>query len=385
MNKLATSGGDNPYLIQRHLEAATSSLQPSDKLFEFQEFLARKNKLALDLSCSKIEGIKRSTTKSMASISAPSIDPAVNVASSANAAAHTHGQLGRQDLKTILSLFQKRPYEVGLVLTILQIYVLTGKNVAAIKILEEFFKRLDAVTFADYQDVRFHPGLIAIAISLYSSQGRKLNAGDELARAASYWKTREKAPSGLLKAAGISLLEGSEPDDLKTAEEIFLLLNKQNPNDRFAQIGLTVSSSPTSSSSQPSKTTSLTPLDQLLTGIDVATLENAGIPKSDQLTAAILKRKQADDSSTKPNKKRLRKSKLPKDFDPNKKPDPERWIPLRDRSTYRPKGRKGKQKQSTATQGSSEKVPDNAPAQEKTTVATASSGVGKAKKKKVKK
>ena len=47
----------------------------------------------------------------------------------------------------------------------------------------------------------------------------------------------------------------------------------------------------------------------------------------------------------------MRKSRLPKDYDPSKAPDPERWLPLKDRSTYRPKGRKGRQKAAEKTQG----------------------------------
>ena len=35
---------------------------------------------------------------------------------------------------------------------------------------------------------------------------------------------------------------------------------------------------------------------------------------------------------------------MPKDFDPDKTPDPERWLPRRDQSTFRAKGRKGKRK-----------------------------------------
>lgn len=31
--------------------------------------------------------------------------------------------------------------------------------------------------------------------------------------------------------------------------------------------------------------------------------------------------------------------------------DPERWLPLKDRSSYRPKGKKGKKKALDATQG----------------------------------
>ena len=49
--------------------------------------------------------------------------------------------------------------------------------------------------------------------------------------------------------------------------------------------------------------------------------------------------------------RKLHKSRIPKDFDPNKKPDPERWLPLRDRSYYKPKGKKGKKKAEGLTQG----------------------------------
>jgi signal recognition particle subunit SRP72 len=42
---------------------------------------------------------------------------------------------------------------------------------------------------------------------------------------------------------------------------------------------------------------------------------------------------------------------MPKDFEEGKKMDPERWLPLRDRSTYRPKGKKGKKKAMEMTQG----------------------------------
>jgi signal recognition particle subunit SRP72 len=39
----------------------------------------------------------------------------------------------------------------------------------------------------------------------------------------------------------------------------------------------------------------------------------------------------------------------------DQQPDPERWLPLRDRSSFRPKGKKGKKKASEATQGGIEK------------------------------
>jgi signal recognition particle subunit SRP72 len=42
---------------------------------------------------------------------------------------------------------------------------------------------------------------------------------------------------------------------------------------------------------------------------------------------------------------------MPKEYVDGKKMDPERWLPMRDRSYYRPRGRKGKKKLEGLTQG----------------------------------
>lgn len=61
----------------------------------------------------------------------------------------------------------------------------------------------------------------------------------------------------------------------------------------------------------------------------------------------------ASANAAKLKKKRKRKIRLPKKFDPNSKPDPERWLALRERSYYRGKrGKRGKQAAiSKGTQG----------------------------------
>lgn len=43
----------------------------------------------------------------------------------------------------------------------------------------------------------------------------------------------------------------------------------------------------------------------------------------------------------KTKKKKKRKPRLPKNYDPSVPPDPERWLPLRERSYYRKSRRKG--------------------------------------------
>ena len=96
-----------------------------------------------------------------------------------------------------------------------------------------------------------------------------------------------------------------------------------------------------------------------------------------------MRRKRAlGEKSAKPAKKRVRKSKLPKDYEEGKVMDPERWLPLRDRSSYRPKGRKGKMKAAAMTQGGVSEKTEGAKGGE---VVKAAAAQGKAKKKKGKK
>ena len=48
---------------------------------------------------------------------------------------------------------------------------------------------------------------------------------------------------------------------------------------------------------------------------------------------------------TKKTAKRRHKKRLPKKFDPNTPPDPERWLPLRERAAYKKKAKKLKEKE----------------------------------------
>uniref|UniRef100_A0A915IYA0 Signal recognition particle SRP72 subunit RNA-binding domain-containing protein n=1 Tax=Romanomermis culicivorax TaxID=13658 RepID=A0A915IYA0_ROMCU len=88
---------------------------------------------------------------------------------------------------------------------------------------------------------------------------------------------------------------------------------------------------------------SLPDLDHLTQGIDVDKLENAenlvfgskyGAKKAAKVDLVTPK---VEDETliTQKKKKRNRKIKLPQKYDPNIPPDPERWLPKYERSTYR--------------------------------------------------
>ncbi|MCJ1343637.1 Signal recognition particle core component [Peltigera leucophlebia] len=372
INKLALeSKPSNPFLSHRLFESA-HTLPKTDKPFQFQADLIKQNGLTLDLLTLKSSGVISSTSKILSSSLSPTASSHVNHLAVINAAAHAQSELGKLGLKKILPLLKKRPKDIGLILTIVQLYILTQNPGSATTVLETLLKRLSEPPVEDKdQDILHSPGLIATLISLYSSQNRHSQIKSTLAKAASYWRHKSKPPVSLLQAAGLSLLTSSSspsssPEVSTLATEIFSTLHAADPSCRVALAGFvaaktsSVSPSTTFTPPQP-ETDKLTAIPRLVAGIDVDDLEASGVPfpapsatSSSNTTKAGKKR--ALDEAAKPAKKRVRKSTLRKDYEQGKAPDPERWLPLRDRSTYRPKGRKGRAKAAFTQGGVVDKV-----------------------------
>lgn len=281
----------------------------------------------------------------------------MNTLSVLNAAAHARNATGKQGLKEVLPLLEQRPSDVGLVLTVVQLYVLEKKHAAAISVLESFFKRLEESVSEQDKDVRYSPGLVGTLVALYKHQSQTRNAKSELAKASAHWQSTSTPPTTLLKAAGLALLEtSSDAADLKAAGAIFDQLRASDPKDAFANAGFVASFAVAEPEKVKSQVSSLTPVSSLIENIDINALIKAGIPSTPHPTTTLTSKKRPAPTSsteTKPTEKKIGKSRLPKDYDPAKKPDPERWLPMKDRSYYRaPKSRKAKAKaEKGGTQG----------------------------------
>lgn len=280
------------------------------------------------------------------------MDTKTNSLSVLNAAAHARNQSGKEALKAILPEQQKRPEDVGLVLTIVQLHVLAGNKDSPTALLEQFLRRLSQSTA---QDVRYAPGLVGTLVSLYSSRGQTGHIRRELADAAKHWQSKTASSPGtltpgvtnLLKAAGGALLTTASEDDTKQAHSIFTALHAEDPSDAYTAAGL-IASSP---STQSPDLEILTPVSTLIKSIDPLKLEEAGVARPTAAPAQAKGTKRPAPAAKEKKAKKPKPSKLPKEYDENKKPDPERWLPLRDRSGYRPKGKKGKGKANMLAQG----------------------------------
>lgn len=369
-NSLISKSLTNPFMVQKFSELIPEAKTGNSRLFKHQAVGAMRNQAAIDLECRKRNAVKNRTAHLIKANPVPSTDLEQVTCGYLYAAAKAESQADHKAVTKIVEVLdEKRPYDVGLLLTIIQLYVQGKKYDSAISVLHRFFSYVEQVESPGHKDVRYSPGLVALAIALYRTQNRKKDIRDELGRAAAYWQSIPKNSSTtLLREAGIELLHSYKSTDLATAGAAFERLVSQDPDDKIARAGLVASFATTDYAKVEPHLSSLSSVDELTAGINVSALLEAGVPAApapQQASPAKRKRKldkidsgdaapedaKATAVTQSPQQHKKKKARLGKNYDPNVKPDPERWLPLRDRSNYRPKNKKGKKKAADSTQG----------------------------------
>ncbi|KAI9811674.1 MAG: Signal recognition particle core component [Phylliscum demangeonii] len=298
----------------------------------------------LQLICLKHEGLARSA-------SAGSRAWGRSITSVVIAAAVAHNRVGKAALKALLPLLERQPEDLGFLLTVMQQYLLIKNHGRPLALLDRYLDTLEKSDKPRKKDARFRPGLVGLVVLLASFQGRKNQVRTELRKAAEYWLGKPRPPTLLLQTAGSTLLATGEDEDARTASGVYEALSRQDPKSMIAAAGFVAANA-----DHPNRIASalpkLTPVARLTARIDAAALEEAGVPRLAAVSTLDSSRKRRPEAlSSAPPQKRARRKRLPKNYDPSKAPDPERWLPLRERSSYRPKGKKGKAKMAGATQG----------------------------------
>ncbi|CAK7264114.1 Signal recognition particle subunit SRP72 [Sporothrix epigloea] len=382
---------NNPYAIQRQLEDIPALPSGSDCLFSHQARILRRNQYAIELQCFKFKGVLNRTAKQVKLQSSrndnnnkennhtfSATSPATVDLGVCGAAAKAELQTGKDALRRILPLLEHRPDDVGLLLTVVQLYLQARNADAALSLIEAYFSRSEQSATASAADARFAPGLVALAVSLYKLQGRQNAVRNELAKALAHWQQASKSPSAapvsLLRAAGSELLRSQDSSHQAAATAAFESLHASNPTDKIAVAGLVASLAASSQTDRQQRlANALTPVDQLVKDIDVTSLLLGGVAvlavaapaKSKKRLAAAGGEETAADSqaakrlktgstagpklSRQARKLQANSDKNDGSFDPNKKMDAERWLPVRDRSSYRPpKGKKGRSRRGEA-------------------------------------
>ncbi|KAK2612915.1 Signal recognition particle subunit SRP72 [Conoideocrella luteorostrata] len=341
---------ENPFLVERQLAAWLSSSKEA-KLFNFQSGLLAQNSSIIDLQAHKINGVKTRAYEVADPTRMPSANSDVNNMSIIGAAAETHGLAEKNVLKHLTSLLKRRPYDVGLVLTIAQLQLRRRNFGAALYSLECFFSRLEGCDDEEYQRVRFSPGLIALAVSLKKVQKRDTSAKAQLIKAAEFWRNRPaKSAISLLQEAGIELVSSSSKDDIRLAGAIFAKLDAEEQTSSITSAGLVAALAAANASVVEEHTARLPSVESFIDGVNTGRLIDSGVLFY-RGTSTSKKRPYPNDSTGERVPTKRTRRRLPKNFVEGQTPDPERWIPLRDRSSYRPKGKKGRKKAAESTQG----------------------------------
>nr|XP_048702824.1 signal recognition particle subunit SRP72 isoform X3 [Caretta caretta] len=213
------------------------------------------------------------------------------------------------------------------------------------------------------EELKHKPGMVSALVTMYSHE-EDIDSAIEVFTQAIQWHQgyQPKSPvhlSLIREAANFKLKYGRKKEAISDLEELW----KQNPRDIHTLAQLISAYSLVDPEKAKVLSKHLPSSDTMSLKVDVDVLENSPgatyvRKKGGKLTGENQQKEQGQGDVKK--KKRKKKGKLPKNYDPKVTPDPERWLPMRERSYYRgrKKGKKkdqiGKGTQGATTTGTSE-------------------------------
>ncbi|NWS46064.1 SRP72 protein, partial [Probosciger aterrimus] len=213
------------------------------------------------------------------------------------------------------------------------------------------------------EELQHKPGMVSALVTMYSHE-EDIDSAIEVFTQAIQWyqQFQPKSPvhlSLIREAANFKLKHGRKKEAISDLEELW----KQNPKDVHTLAQLISAYSLVDPEKAKVLSKHLPSSDTLSLKVDVDALENSHgatyiRKKAGKVTGDNQQKEQGQGDVKK--KKKKKKGKLPKNYDPKVTPDPERWLPMRERSYYRgrKKGKKkdqvGKGTQGSTTAGSSE-------------------------------
>ena len=212
-----------------------------------------------------------------------------------------------------------------------------------------------ADSLAQIPDIQHMPATVASLVSLKERAGDIDGAAAVLDAAIKWWSNSMTEDNKLnvimQETASFMLRHGREKDAATLYEELV-----KSHGSVEALVGLVTTAARVDVSKAEAYEQKLKPLPGLK-GVNVDSLEKTSgakhveVASHDRVTEAYEEVK----NKSKSKKKRKRKPRYPKGFDPanpGPPPDPERWLPKRERSSYRPKRKDKRAAQIRGSQGS---------------------------------
>ncbi|XP_073977093.1 signal recognition particle 72 [Rhodnius prolixus] len=211
-------------------------------------------------------------------------------------------------------------------------------------------------------DSLFKPGIVSSLVTLYLEVGEPEQAAKLFEKAVS-WNQKNKTVGDLSalwrQAADFHLRSGKPQVAASSLEELL----KMNSRDviTLARLIIAYAQFDTEKANRLSK--ELPHLIDLTPNIDAGALESSSWMMGLKAIKKAAKVDPVQQTPGTPNvalkkKKSRRRKRLPKNYDPNVDPDPERWLPKRERSTFKKKKDRRNKEVGKGTQGGSAHAAD---------------------------
>uniref|UniRef100_A0A8C5L181 Signal recognition particle subunit SRP72 n=1 Tax=Jaculus jaculus TaxID=51337 RepID=A0A8C5L181_JACJA len=196
------------------------------------------------------------------------------------------------------------------------------------------------------EELKHKPGMVSALVTMYSHEEDIDSAIEVFTQAIQWYQSHQpKSPAHLSlirEAANFKLKYGRKKEAISDLEQLW----KQNPKDIHTLAQLISAYSLVDPEKAKALSKHLPSSDSMSLKVDVDALENSPgatyvRKKGGKVTGDSQPKEQGQGDLKK--KKKKKKGKLPKNYDPKVTPDPERWLPMRERSYYRGR-KKGKKK-----------------------------------------
>uniref|UniRef100_A0A4W4E6L8 Signal recognition particle subunit SRP72 n=1 Tax=Electrophorus electricus TaxID=8005 RepID=A0A4W4E6L8_ELEEL len=231
----------------------------------------------------------------------------------------------------------------GIKLTMAQLYLTQGHVTKACDILRSI------------EDFKHKQGMVSALVMMYTHEEDIDSAIDVFSQAIHYYQSEQPGSVTHLalvrEAADFKLRYGRKKEALTDLEQLW----KQNRKDVHTLAQLISAYSLVDQDKAKALSKHLPSPDTMSFNIDVDELENSHDAtyirkRATKVSGETLAKDQGQGDVKK--KKKKKKGKMPKNYDPKSTPDPERWLPMRERSYYRGR-KKGKKKEQVGrgTQG----------------------------------
>ncbi|PNJ14969.1 SRP72 isoform 2 [Pongo abelii] len=196
------------------------------------------------------------------------------------------------------------------------------------------------------EELKHKPGMVSALVTMYSHEEDIDSAIEVFTQAIQWYQNHQpKSPAHLSlirEAANFKLKYGRKKEAISDLQQLW----KQNPKDIHTLAQLISAYSLVDPEKAKALSKHLPSSDSMSLKVDVEALENSPgatyiRKKGGKVTGDSQPKEQGQGDLKK--KKKKKKGKLPKNYDPKVTPDPERWLPMRERSYYRGR-KKGKKK-----------------------------------------